>query len=152
MITSDDEQVIGDAGSDDNENIELFDAQYDLPTEQSPQYVDESTGQLVDSKDLTDFQKIKIIAQQLGIEIKKPNPGCKKCYGRGYKGKIKDTGEPVFCRCILVDKKTNNSSSNGDLNREQRRKMQKQMRRRIKKINMKKLIKEVDREQQKTTE
>jgi hypothetical protein len=38
------------------------------------------------------------------IELEKlPDPKCKKCYGKGWTGRDKDTGDVVPCRCVLSE-------------------------------------------------
>jgi len=63
-------------------------------------FIDTAKGTLIDKSKLSPFEQIKIAAQQSGTEIRKPNSGCKHCYGRGYTG-ITLTGEPVACTCIF---------------------------------------------------
>lgn len=75
--------------------------QYELPQDESF-FVDQSSGEVVDSKDLTPFQIIKLTAQQMDIKVQDPRKGCKKCYGRGYVGINTSTKEPVPCRCIYT--------------------------------------------------
>ena len=63
-------------------------------------FIDVTKDKLVDKKDLTPFAQIKLAAEQSGTILRKPNSGCKKCYGRGYTGTT-ITGEPVACTCLF---------------------------------------------------
>jgi len=67
-------------------------------------FIDTSKGELIDKGKLSEFDVIKAIAKQTGIEIKKPNSGCKHCYGRGWIGKDYITKAPIPCNCIYPPK------------------------------------------------
>ena len=71
-------------------------------------------------KDLTPWERIKIVAQKNNIKIQNPNPNCTKpgCYGRGYIGTHKDTSMPVPCVCIFSkeDRKKLNENKQPILN------------------------------------
>ena len=41
------------------------------------------------------------------IELDRPpDPGCKRCFGRGYEGRDAVAGAYVPCRCVLRSKRT----------------------------------------------
>lgn len=121
--------------------------EYDI--EAQDQYFDTGSGELVDDKELTIFQKIKIIAQRMGYEINDPKKDCRKCWGRGYTGLKKDTKEPVLCSCIFKPEDRANMQQSPDqkMSRAQRRHMDKVVRRRMKRVNVNKLIEQVKKEQ-----
>ena len=59
----------------------------------------------------TPFERMKIVADNAGIDIKDPKKNCKHCYGRGYVGFVNDPKdkddkdkEPVPCHCIFTKK------------------------------------------------
>lgn len=47
-----------------------------------------------------EMKSIILAASELNVDLKKPNPRCKSCYGRGWTGK-KTSGEPIPCQCIF---------------------------------------------------
>jgi len=52
------------------------------------------TGDSTDG--LVDFE----IAPHDWVKLEKlPKRSCKRCYGRGYEGTDRDTGERIICRC-----------------------------------------------------
>ena len=126
--------------------------EYEL--EAQDQYFDTGSGELLDSKELSIFQKIKLIAQQMGYDINDPKKDCRKCWGRGYTGLKKDTKEPVLCSCIFKpeDRKNMQQAPNQKMSRAQRRRMDKIMRQRMKRVNVNKIIEQVKREHGESTD
>lgn len=118
------------------------------------QYFDTGSGELLDSKELTIFQKIKILAQKMGYEINDPKKDCRKCWGRGYTALKKDTHEPILCMCIFKpeDKANMQNTPTQKLSRVQRRRMSKLMRKRMKRINVNKIIEQVKQENEENTD
>jgi hypothetical protein len=50
----------------------------------------------MDDQELVDFE----IAPHDWVKLEKlPKRSCKHCYGRGYEGVDRDTGERIICRC-----------------------------------------------------
>lgn len=124
--------------------------EYELEDNQS-QYFDSESGEILDSKDLTVFQKMKILAERMGYEINNPKKGCRKCYGRGYTGFEKETKSPIVCMCVYKEEdkqkiRENFQVQTQKLSRAQRRKLEKVMRRRMKRVNTKKIIEEMEKE------
>ena len=64
-------------------------------------FIDTKSDKIIDKKDLSPFEQITIAAEQSGTTIRKPNSGCKHCYGRGYVGAYIKGSEPVACQCIF---------------------------------------------------
>ena len=62
--------------------------------------VDLKTEKIIDKKELPPFEQIQLAAKESGTTLRKPNSGCRHCYGRGYTGKNL-TGEPIACTCIF---------------------------------------------------
>lgn len=61
--------------------------------------MDVKTGEIREFKNETELEK----AQRTGewVELgKRPNPGCKKCHGRGHRGKDIVTNRYVPCKCV----------------------------------------------------
>ena len=116
-----------------------IDTNYELPTEKQA-FVDTAGGdvKVVDKKDITPFQTIKMLAKEMKTEIKEPLKNCKKCYGRGYEGFDFKTRAPIPCRCIFRGKSENEKEVNNEydnkringpvINRTQRRKLEKAFR------------------------
>ena len=87
---------------DDFEQVESDDLSSvkHAPLTDADQFIDIDKGVLIDKSKLSPFEQIKVAAQQSGTELRKPNSGCKHCYGRGYTGTTL-TGEPLACTCIF---------------------------------------------------
>ncbi len=103
--------------------------EYDMP-ESEAHYIDTSKGEVLEAKDLSPWKIIKLTAQQMGIEIKEPRKGCKRCFGRGYSGIKADTKEPVPCNCIYTDKQKMEEAYQNKvthLSRKQRRNLKKML-------------------------
>lgn len=47
-----------------------------------------------------ELKSIILAASELNVDLKNPNPRCKKCFGRGWTGK-KTSGDPIPCQCIF---------------------------------------------------
>lgn len=77
----------------------LYGEKYDVP-EKKEEFLDTTKTQIVDKKDLTDWDVIKALAKQLGTQIREPRKGCKKCYGRGWTARDSATKSPIPCNCI----------------------------------------------------
>ena len=73
------------------------------PLKDADKIIDLNKGEIVDKSKLSIFQQIKLAANDSGTEIRPPKPGCKKCYGRGYTGKLMN-GEPLICTCLFPPK------------------------------------------------
>lgn len=57
----------------------------------------EDTGEIKEIEKLT----AKQLASRKWKELdKKPNPSCKRCYGRGYIGRDVITDRVIECRCV----------------------------------------------------
>ena len=85
------------------DNSELYGQSYDLPEDKSG-IMDTKTGDVISSDELTPLDVIKAVAKETGIELRDPNEGCKKCYGRGYIGRDSMTKQPIPCTCIYPAK------------------------------------------------
>lgn len=70
-----------------------------VKVERGDTFLDEQ-GNVVDPKNVTMFQRLKLAAKNIGQEINDPDPKCKKCYGRGYTGINTDGNIPQPCTCI----------------------------------------------------
>ena len=88
--------------------------------------VDTASNSVVDAKDLTPWQVIKMTAEKMGVSIKEPNTRnhCKHCHDRGYMGFNSKTKEPIPCSCIFT-KEQKKDDVPIKMNREQRRRMYK---------------------------
>ena len=64
-----------------------------------------------DIRSMDPWQVIKEAANAAGIPIKNPKPNCKHCHGRGYVGRYADSGEPIACRCIFEQEKTDRDTT-----------------------------------------
>ncbi len=59
--------------------------------------MDVKTGEIKPVNELTPEQ----LASKRWVELgKRPNPGCRRCYGRGYTGRDLVTGNMIICRCV----------------------------------------------------
>ena len=96
------------------------------------QYVDGESEEVYDSSDLTDWHKLKMVAEKLGINIKKPRSGCRKCNGTGRVGHAVGSGEPLACNCIYDSKDLENVKP-VKFYRQQKRQMIKNIRKQMKK-------------------
>jgi len=123
-----------DSSDDEFESGEglLTGAKYDVP-DSADKFVDTKDGTVVDKKDLTPFQMIKAIAKQNNQNIKDPDKGCRKCYGRGYEGLDSQTKMPIPCRCLFRGKTASEKEADtmydaknnpGKIGRNQKRRMQ----------------------------
>jgi len=125
-----------------SEEKKIYEQDYSLP-ENRDQLVDLDAGKVVDKKDLDPMEIIRATAKHIGTEIRDPDSGCKKCYGRGYIGRVVKTGEPVMCSCLFRGKtpaqqKAESMVTNGAWNRKQKRDMMKTLRKKMKKHGVKK--------------
>lgn len=84
------------------ENL-LFNQQYEMP-EDKDGFIDESTGEIIEKKDLKPIDVIKAVAKQMGQTINDPNPKCSKCFGRGFTARDSKTKVPIPCTCIYPPK------------------------------------------------
>ena len=71
------------------------------PIKKQEVFVDE-TNAIVTEEELgiTPLDVIRKVAESIGQELCDPNPGCKKCAGRGYIGRNAETKAPIPCSCI----------------------------------------------------
>lgn len=81
---------------------------------------------------LDEFGRIKATMQKMGVELKDPPSNCKKCDGRGWTGRRKETREPLMCPCVQPDmneetQKAYDERANVPKNRTERRAMLKQV-------------------------
>jgi hypothetical protein len=121
-----------------NENrFDEYSIEYDMP-ESTTQYVDSGSNEVVDGSELTDWQKIQLVAQKIGVKIKEPKENCKKCNGTGKIGYRVGTKEPMICSCIFESKEFENLRPM-QFNHAQRRQMIKNFKRENKKMNKKSL-------------
>lgn len=72
---------------------------------------------------LDPFQRLRVVANAIGVKINEPNRGCPVCGGKGYLSVAED-GEVQPCMCIYP------GFAGVRTNREQRRKMARQRRKR----------------------
>lgn len=62
------------------------------------------TGEVEDNNEnIGPWDVITAVSKQLGIKIQDPNKNCKKCFGRGWIGRIASTKQPVPCQCIYPE-------------------------------------------------
>jgi len=105
--TPEENHVIETESSDDEfesqEGLWTGNTKYDVP-DNADKFVDTKDGTVVDKEDLTPFQMIKAVAKQNNHNIKDPDKGCRKCYGRGYEGMDSETKMPIPCRCLFRGK------------------------------------------------
>lgn len=59
--------------------------------------MDTSTGEIKPMDELTPEQLLSGKWVELG---QRPNPGCRRCHGRGYTGRNLTTGNVIQCRCV----------------------------------------------------
>jgi hypothetical protein len=123
--------------SDDEIETPVILPYYDLPDAKRG-VIDTATGQIKEMSELTPWDHIKGMATAMNVEIRDPKKGCKKCYGRGWTGKVAKTGQPIPCGCIYPVKtpeekhKEMNShmaikSQLSTMSRDSRRRMQKNL-------------------------
>jgi hypothetical protein len=98
------------------------------------EFVDVSTGEVVDQQDVKPFDIIKSAAINVGAEIRDPKSGCKHCCGEGYVGRDAKTKMPIPCSCIYPPKSENDKENervfaqqNPKINRQMFRRMLKNM-------------------------
>lgn len=99
------------------------------------QFIDASKGTVIDKSKLSYLDIITATAKQHGITLRKPNSGCKKCYGRGYEY-LTTEGSPHPCSCIQIPRTPLQKSNEEHLNthipflmdRETRRKVERRNR------------------------
>jgi hypothetical protein len=118
-------------------NKEMFEQDYEAPTKRET-LVDIEAGKVVKFEEVSPMDAIKALATKYKWNICDPEPGCNKCYGRGYTGKDISTGAPIACRCLFrkrtpQQKKQDNmmADAHHGLNRDKRRKMQSYMHKKI---------------------
>jgi len=59
--------------------------------------MEKDTGEIKAMDKLTPEQ----VASGKWVELgKRPNPGCKRCHGRGYTGRDTVTNTVILCRCV----------------------------------------------------
>ena len=59
--------------------------------------MDKETGEIKDLNELTSED----IASKRWVELgKRPNPGCKKCHGRGWVGREITSNRVIICKCV----------------------------------------------------
>jgi hypothetical protein len=92
-----------DSPNDATESLNMYSSQYNLP-DQKESYVDIVKGEVVDKKDLSPYDMIKVVAQQNNVKLRGPQKGCKHCYGRGYVGFDAHNNQPIPCGCIYFPK------------------------------------------------
>ena len=107
----------------------------DIAPERQVVFVDEKSDEVIDSKELTDFQKIKLVCDKNEIRIREePKKGCRKCNGTGRIGYRLNSKEPIACGCIFYPEDIKNTVS---YSRSQKRKMIRKLEKQIKKIKKK---------------
>jgi len=119
---------------DDNLDFNLDDyytPDYDIEANNNA-FIDEETNEIIDQKNLTKFQQIKLISQKLGLEVNNPNKSCRDCNGVGVIGVDHKNKRPIPCPCIYSkeDRKKNRENFQNNLtfmNRRMRRKYSKQI-------------------------
>lgn len=123
------ESIVAEEENQERNKDLLFNQQYELPEDRDG-FVDDSTGEVTEKKDLTGFDVIKAVAKQLGQTIQDPKSNCKKCYGRGFTARDAKTKSPIPCNCIyppktLEEKAKDQRIANKfvDLSRKQKRKL-----------------------------
>jgi hypothetical protein len=111
------------------------------------EFIDATQGTVIDKESLSPWEKIVHLAKQLNLELKDPNPSCKKCYGKGYDSIDSKTQLPIPCQCIFKEKVNTNDFMANTLathNRKYRRNMDeivKMQKRKIKEMEELKLRK-----------
>lgn len=113
---------------------------YELSTKNENIIINPHEGKILEQES-PEMTAIRFAAQTMGIDnIKTPDENCPHCYGRGYRGKLANSGQPIPCTCIYPDevKKTMNESITApqfvNMNRKQRRQAERNMKRMLKKI------------------
>lgn len=108
---------------------------------QDETFIDPATGQIIDKESLTHLEKIKVKAKSMNISLNDPDPGCKKCDGRGYVGVHVEDNSPIPCQCLYKeyyknnpDAKKNKEQFTPKLNRKQRRAYEKNYRKYLNKV------------------
>jgi hypothetical protein len=74
--------------------------------QQAQEVAKQQLDQMLNSEEfkaLPIFEQIKKTMDKFGVQVKDPKQSCNKCYGRGYTGKKKGSGEPIPCSCIMPD-------------------------------------------------
>jgi len=61
--------------------------------------MDVKTGEIKEFKNETELEKAMRTGDWVKLH-KRPNPGCKRCHGRGYTGIDTVTKKYVLCRCV----------------------------------------------------
>lgn len=116
---------------DDSHESEFDEFNKGYKIDKQTAFVDEEKGEVVDRANLTPWEMIESLANQMGTKLKKPAKGCKQCYGRGYIGIHSDTHTPIPCMCIFDEeakKKQNEMTSQlGFMNRRAKRHLQHSM-------------------------
>lgn len=59
--------------------------------------MDVKTGEIKAIDELSDEELLRGRWEELG---KRPNPGCKRCHGRGWIGRDVVTGNVIQCKCV----------------------------------------------------
>jgi len=104
---------------DSGESIEL-NTKYVNPIKRNA--VVGADGAVIDYKNIDPLDVIKKFAEKQGITLKDPKSNCKRCYGRGYVGRLASQGgAPVPCDCIYPPEFRNKTSNLQVENRELRR-------------------------------
>lgn len=85
---------------DSDEIVDALGKNFEAP-KNADQFIDISKGSVIDKSKLTYMDMITATAKQHGITLRKPNTGCKKCFGRGYEY-ITSEGSPHPCGCIQM--------------------------------------------------
>lgn len=61
--------------------------------------MDVKTGEIKEFKSDDELQKAMKTGHWVELE-RRPNPGCKRCHGRGHIGFNKPISEYVICKCV----------------------------------------------------
>ena len=99
------------ADDDSDELVTELGKNFQAP-KNADQFIDVTKGSVIDKSKLTYMDIITATAKQHGITLRKPNAGCKKCFGRGYEY-ITTEGSPHPCGCIQMPR-TSIQKSNED--------------------------------------
>ncbi len=100
----------------------MTEEKYELPEDESI-VVDVGQGKIVDEKELSHWERLKLAAQKANIPIKEPKEDCRHCYGRGYTGFDKEI--PIACKCIFSKEDLEANKGQMFLNRSRIRRIEK---------------------------
>lgn len=111
-----------------------------------------SNGAVLDYKDVSPFEVIKKFAEKQNVKLNDPKKSCKHCYGRGYIGRMSNSGAPVPCNCIypanVRNLQTNFIVENRSVRRNPKYKKEKAIKERLQLLEQLKLEKKIEAEYQ----